>query len=258
MEKIDCLYKILKKHEKICIAYSGGTDSDFLLNVAAKVLDKNVVCIIANGVQLAKKDYDEAVSLAKKSGVMYYTIDVDVFETDEFKHNRKDRCYHCKKNIMSGIIKKADELGFGVVADGKNCDDAGVYRPGAAAAEELGVVSPLYEAGFTKSDIRNAAKKMGLETWNKASNSCLATRFPYDTLLTAENFSKVEKAEHAIYESGIYGARVRLHGDIARIEVKTEDFGVFMKNTELIKKIKEIGFRYITLDLEGFRSGSMD
>lgn len=258
MGKMKNLEDILNGYKKICIAYSGGTDSDFLLNAAVKALGDNVIAIIANGAQLASKDFDDAVRLAKKAGVMYYTVEADVFKTEEFKHNRKDRCYHCKKNIMGGVLKKAEELGFCVVADGKNLDDAGVYRPGAAAAEELGIVSPLYQAGFTKKDIREEAFRMGLETWDKASNSCLATRFPYDTLLTAENFSMVERAEKLIDDAGIKSGRVRLHGDIARIEMPREYFEAFMKDAVLIKKIKDIGFKYITLDLEGFRSGSMD
>ena len=159
---------------------------------------------------------------------------------------------------MGEIIKKANELGFDTVADGKNSDDGKVYRPGAQAAKELGIVSPLYETGMTKQDIRQAAKELGLETWNKASNSCLATRFPYDTELTVENFAKVEEAELLIARKGIPSGRVRLHGDIARIEVPEERFNELISDKKLIENIKNVGFRYVTLDLEGFRSGSMD
>ncbi|MDR4022904.1 MAG: TIGR00268 family protein, partial [Eubacteriales bacterium] len=154
--------------------------------------------------------------------------------------------------------KKAAELGFGTVADGKNADDGKAYRPGAEAAKELGIVSPLYEAGMTKQDIRDAAKEMGLKTWDKASNSCLATRFPYDTELTEENFEKVEKAELLLALKGIPSGRVRLHGEIARIEIPKDRFNELISDQELIDNIKKSGFRYVTLDLEGFRSGSMD
>ena len=159
---------------------------------------------------------------------------------------------------MGAVIKKAAELGFDTVADGKNADDGKAYRPGAEAAKELGIVSPLYEAGMTKQDIRQAAKELGLETWDKASNSCLATRFPYDTELTEENFAKVEKAELLLALKGIPSGRVRMHGDIARIEVPRDRFNELISDQELIENIKKSGFRYVTLDLEGFRSGSMD
>ncbi len=258
MDKLKNLEDILKKYKKICVAYSGGTDSDFLLNAAKNVLGENVIAIIGNGEMMAEKDFEDAVRLAKKSGVKYYTIEADVFAVEEFKNNDKERCYYCKKNIMGEIIKTAKELGFEFVADGKNFDDNNAYRPGGKAVKELGIISPLYEACLTKAEIREYGKEMGIETWNKASNSCLATRFPYDTVLTSENFKKVEAAEKLIAQLNIPSGRVRLHGDIARIEVPKEYFAVFMENAELIKKIKEVGFRYITLDLEGFRSGSMD
>ncbi|MEA5083413.1 MAG: ATP-dependent sacrificial sulfur transferase LarE [Lachnospiraceae bacterium] len=258
MNKLKVLENILLGYGKICVAYSGGTDSDFLLNVAKRVLGNNVIAIIGNGAMVSAKDYEEAVNLAKSIRVEYYTIDADVFKVEEFRNNSRERCYFCKKNIMGGIIEKAKELGFCIVADGKNSDDGKVYRPGAKAAEEIGIVSPLFEAGFTKAEIRSQAKKMDIKTWNKASNSCLATRFPYNTLLTAENFAMVEKAEKLIAESKIKSGRVRLHGEIARIEMPNEFFEEFMKNDKLIMKIKEIGFKYVTLDLEGFRSGSMD
>ena len=159
---------------------------------------------------------------------------------------------------MSALIKKAAEKGFDIVCDGKNTDDAKVFRPGAKAAAELGLKSPLYAAGFSKSEIRSCSKEMGCETWDKKSNSCLATRFPYDTHLTKEMFEKAEKAELAVFNKGYMGARVRVHGDIARVEIAKDDFERFIKDEELIKEIKNAGFKYVTLDLEGFRSGSMD
>lgn len=259
MDKLQNLNKILKEYKKVCIAYSGGTDSDFLLNAAVKCLGKeNVLAIIGNGIMLSRKDYDDAVCLAKKSGADYEVIDVDAFAAEEFVMNRRERCYFCKKNIMSALIKKAAEKGFDIVCDGKNTDDAKVFRPGAKAAAELGLKSPLYEAGFSKSEIRSCSKEMGCETWDKKSNSCLATRFPYDTHLTKEMFEKAEKAELAVFNKGYMGARVRVHGDIARVEIAKDDFERFIKDEELIKEIKNAGFKYVTLDLEGFRSGSMD
>lgn len=258
MEKLDRLREYLSKFDKLCVAYSGGVDSDLLMNVAYEVLKDNAIAVIGDGIMLSRKDLEDAENLARKTGIKYYVVKVDVFSVNEFKFNDKKRCYYCKKNIMGEIIKKANELGFYTVADGKNSDDGKVYRPGAEAARELGIVSPLYEAGMTKQDIRQAARELGLETWNKPSNSCLATRFPYDTELTAENFAKVEGAELLIAQKGIPSGRVRMHGDIARIEVPEDRFNELISDRKLIEDIKNFGFRYVTLDLEGFRSGSMD
>ena len=258
MEKLDRLREYLSNFDKLCVAYSGGVDSDLLMNVAYEVLKDNAIAVIGDGVMLSRKDLEDAENLARKTGIKYYVVKVDVFSVNEFKFNDKKRCYYCKKNIMGEIIKKANELGFYTVADGKNSDDGKVYRPGAEAARELGIVSPLYEAGMTKQDIRQAARELGLETWNKPSNSCLATRFPYDTELTAENFAKVEGAELLIAKKGIPSGRVRMHGDIARIEVPEDRFNELISDRKLIEDIKNFGFRYVTLDLEGFRSGSMD
>lgn len=258
MEKLDRLREYLSNFDKLCVAYSGGVDSDLLMNVAYEVLKDNAIAVIGDGVMLSRKDLEDAENLARKTGIKYYVVKVDVFSVNEFKFNDKKRCYYCKKNIMGEIIKKANELGFNTIADGKNSDDGKVYRPGAEAARELGIVSPLYEAGMTKQDIRQAARELGLETWNKPSNSCLATRFPYDTELTAENFAKVEGAELLIAKKGIPSGRVRMHGDIARIEVPEDRFNELISDRKLIEDIKNFGFRYVTLDLEGFRSGSMD
>ena len=258
MEKLDALMEYISGFDKLCVAYSGGVDSDLLMNVAYDVLKDNAIAVIGDGIMLSRKDLKDAEYLAKKTGIKYYIVKTDAFSVREFKFNDRKRCYYCKKNIMGGIIAKAHELGFDTVADGKNADDGKAYRPGAEAAKELGIVSPLYEAGMTKQDIRDAAKKLGLETWNKASNSCLATRFPYDTELTEEDFARVERAEQLIASKGIPSGRVRVHGEIARIEVPKDRFNELISDEELIDNIKKSGFRYVTLDLEGFRSGSMD
>lgn len=258
MDKLNKLREYISEFDKLCVAYSGGVDSDLVMNIAYDVLKDNAIAVIGDGIMLSRKDLDDAERLAKKAGIKYYIIKADAFAVKEFKFNDRRRCYYCKKNIMGGVIAKAKELGFDTVADGKNADDGKVYRPGAQAADELGLVSPLYAVGMTKADIREAAKELGLETWNKASNSCLATRFPYDTELTEENFKKVENAELLISKKGIPSGRVRLHGDIARIEIPKDRFGEFIADEGLIDDIKKIGFRYVTLDLEGFRSGSMD
>lgn len=258
-EKLKRLEEILQGFQKAAIAYSGGVDSDFLLNYAAKTLGKeNVIAVIADGAMLAPKDLLDAAALADEAGIRCFILHLDVFSVPEFLHNNKKRCYYCKKNIMGNVLKKAEQEGFSVVLDGKNADDGRVYRPGASAAVELGIRSPLFEAGFTKADIRQAAKNMGLSTWEKASNSCLATRFPYDTILTEKDFSMVAQAEEWIANAGISSARLRVHGAIARIEMPKEYFTAFLNQPEITENIKSLGFQYVTLDLEGFRSGSMD
>jgi len=256
--KYNSLVEILKRYDKLCVAYSGGVDSDLLLNAACDALGENVLAVIVNGSNIAKKDIDDAFRLAKKTKAKVFVEDVDVFSEEEFRNNTKLRCYYCKKNIMSAVINRAKNEGYCIIADGKNVDDAKKYRPGAKAAEEMGIISPLAEAGFTKEDIRNSAKYLGLETFDKASNSCLATRFAYDTVLTEKSFEMVEKAELYLDSLGIESARVRVHGDIARIEVPQKYFEEIVKNKEILDLFKKIGFKFITLDLEGFRSGSMD
>ncbi len=257
-EKISKLSNILKKYNKVCVAYSGGTDSDFLLNVAAKTLCNNVIAVIVKGKHTAAKDIKEALRLCNITGVKVFVETIDVFSVEELRNNTKQRCYYCKQNIMGAIKKRAEEEGFSVITDGKNLDDAQHYRPGAKAAEEMGIVSPLFEAGFTKQEIRQAAKRLGLETYNKASNSCLVTRFAYNTVITENALSMVESAEELIASLGIHSGRVRVHGNIARIEMPKEYFVDFINNNSIVSKLKKIGFKYVTLDLEGFRSGSMD
>ena len=253
------LESILGQYPALAIAYSGGTDSDLLLHAALRVLGpSHITAIIAKGEMLAGKDYDDALRLLQEANVTSETVFVDSFSIEAFRTNQKDRCYHCKKAVFGAILNKAKELGFSVLADGKNADDGKVYRPGGKAAEELGVISPLAMAGFTKQEIRALAHQWGLSAWNKPSNSCLATRLPYHTVLTKEKFRLVEQAEALLAEAGIPSARVRLHDKIARIEIPKEYFDSFMKNESLIRTIKQLGFPYLTLDLEGFRSGSMD
>ena len=249
----------LKELGKVAVSFSGGIDSSSLLYVANKVLgSKNVLAIIANGVMVPRKDYKEAIEFLKENNFKYKEIEFKPLEIKEFKENSKERCYFCKKNLMTKIKEEAIKNGFENVLDGKNQDDLKVYRPGNKVQEELGIISPLAETGFSKKEIRNESKKLGLKIWNKPSNSCLATRFPYNTILNEESLRKVDLSEELLKELGIKKSRVRVHGDIARIEVEKEDFKIILKNLDIVEKIKEIGFKYVTLDLEGLKSGSFD
>ena len=259
MEKQRQLEEYLRTLGKVAIAYSGGIDSSYLLYVANKVLPKqNVTAIIANGIMVPRKDYKEAIDFLKENNFQYIEVPYKPLEIKAFRENHKDRCYHCKKALMTTLKNVAKENGYENLLDGKNADDLTVYRPGNKATEEVGIISPLAEIGFSKENIREESKKLGLKIWNKPSNSCLATRFPYNTILTEEDLKKVELSEELLKKLGIPKVRVRVHQDIARIEVEKEYFKIIMRNLEAIESIKNLGFKYVTLDLNGLTSGSFD
>ena len=278
MEKQTQLEEYLKTLKKVAIAYSGGIDSSFLLFIANKVLPQNqVIAVIANGIMVPRKDYEEAISFLKENHFQYIEMPYKPLEITEFKENHKDRCYHCKKALMTALKKVANEHGYENLLDGKNADDLTVYRPGNRATEEVGVISPLAQFKISKEEIRQYSKTLGIPFWNKPSNSCLATRFPYNTNLTEEGLKKVEESEEIIKDLGIQKVRVRVHGNIARIEVNPEEFEIIFNNIEnknketrqeqnktnqnqenIVEKIKALGFSYVTLDLSGLKSGSFD
>lgn len=249
----------LKELNKVAISFSGGIDSSFLLYVARITLPtENVLAIIANGNMVPRKDYEEAIEFLKENKINYKEIEYKPLEIKEFKENRKDRCYYCKKKLMSGIKEEANKNGFKNVLDGKNEDDLKVYRPGNKATEEIGIISPLAEIGFSKENIREESKKLDLKIWNKPSNSCLATRFPYNTILTEDDLKRVEQGEEVLKKLGIPKVRIRVHQEIARIEVEREYSNVIIQNQNIVEQIKALGFRYVTLDLNGLTSGSFD
>ncbi len=258
-EKIDKLQRILQEKGKLAVAYSGGIDSHFLLAAALRALgEERVLAVLCRGMMMPEAEVREAEQLLRKIGTNYRILEADVLAIPEFAGNDKRRCYFCKKYLMGQIKACAAENGFVTVADGKNADDAKVYRPGAQAAEEMGIFSPLFESGFTKQDIRMQAKKWGISIWNKPSQACLASRFPYNTHLTAEKLRKVGAAEAILHDAGFAACRVRVHDEIARIEVPRGDMERLVTLTGQIQKIRELGFAFVTLDLEGIRSGVFD
>lgn len=257
MDKLNGLEKELKKYNKVAIAYSGGVDSNFLLEFSKKVLGKdNVLAILCQGEMMANDDLNFAIEQLKDTN--HYIIPVHPLEISEFLYNDKTRCYHCKKYIMSKVKEKADELGYLYVLDGKNKDDEKVYRPGAKACDELGIISPLALTNLTKQDIRDYSKKLNIITYNKPANACLATRFDYGTKLSLEKLEMVDKGEKYLHGLGIKETRLRVHGDIARIEVNSNDFEKVLNNQDLIDYLISLGFRFITLDLQGLKSGGYD
>ncbi len=233
--KYNALEKEIGKLGKVAICFSGGIDSSFLLFVANKVLPKeSVLAIIANGEMVPRNDYNEAIEFLKENDFNFKKIDYRPLEIPEFRENHKDRCYHCKKHLMTEIRKEASKNGFENLLDGKNADDLKVYRPGNKATEELGIISPLAKLDFYKEDIRKYSKKLGIKFWDKPSNSCLATRFPYDTILSKESLKMVDLSENEIKKLGLRKLRVRVHENVARIEVEKEDFDKILKNKEKI------------------------
>ena len=257
MNQLKELQSLLKSYQRVAIAYSGGCDSNFLYHVALDTLGKdNVLAVLCIGDMMSKEDIEDAKASIKDGQCV--CVDVDVFACDAFVNNRKDRCYFCKKMIMSQVIKQAHQFGFQYVLDGKNKDDEGVYRPGIQACQELGILSPLSDVGMTKKDIREYSQFLNISTYNKPANACLASRFPYNTFLTKEKLEKVEKAEQLFHQRGITYVRVRAHENLASIEVEKEYFNRLIDDETLIHELTELGFDFVTLDLKGIASGSYD
>lgn len=255
----DIIEDLLK--EKIVLAFSGGVDSALLLKIASSLRkdENDVVAMFFKAPSSTEEDLVNAKNLAEEMGVKLFIKDVDIFVDDHIVNNSKDRCYHCKSHLFKQAIKLKDDLGYGYVIDGTNTDDHKVYRPGLMALRDLGVVSPLNMAGFSKQMVRALADDLNISVAKRPSAPCLLTRFPYGTKITPAKLDRLEKAEAFIRDLGFIKFRVRDHSNIARIELTPEDFMAFIeKREQVIKEFKNLGFSYVTLDLEGFRSGSMD
>ena len=258
-EKETLLAERIKAAGKLAVAFSGGTDSTYLVYKAHEVLGDNALAVTIRSQVLTDEDFEWTVQFCKDNGIKQVVIDCNVFDSEQFESNPPDRCYYCKKMDFAAILKAAAEQGITVVADGSNVDDTGDYRPGMRAMAELGIVSPLKEAGLTKSDIRTLSKEAGLPTWDKPAAACLASRFAYGEKITAEGLVRVANAEKFIRDLGFSGIRVRVHGGLARIEVRPEDRERLLGNAdEISAKLKELGFTYVTMDMKGYRTGSMN
>lgn len=255
------LKDILLELKSAVVAYSGGVDSTFLLKVAHDILGDNVIAVTAKSSTYPEREFNEAVKYIKEIGARHIVILSEELEIEGFAKNPVNRCYYCKKELFSKIWTVARENNKNAVLDGSNADDTGDFRPGMKAAMELQVVSPLKEAGLTKDDIRELSKRMGIPTWNKPSFACLSSRFPYGNEITNEKLKMVEQAEQLLLDMGFRQIRVRHHGDIARIEVAPDERIKFFDTDVMDKvgnKLKEFGFKYVTLDLLGYRTGSMN
>lgn len=259
IEKQNKLEDYLKELGSVLLAYSGGVDSTYLMHEAHKVLGDKALAVTMNIASVPEREIAGARKHAKDEGIRYEVMKLDQFGIDGFSENPENRCYFCKKTLFTMLKDKAKEEGISYVIDGTNQDDTRQYRPGLKALEELGVKSPLRYAGLHKTEIRALSKAAGLPTWSQPSFACMATRFPYHEKITDEKLHRVEQAEQFFYNHRFKQWRVRSQGDLARIEVLPEELMKVMALREaLVPYFKKIGFTYVTLDLEGYRSGSMD
>ena len=260
-EKLTKLQDDIRAMGTLAIAFSGGVDSTFLLRVAHDVLGDKVLAITARSSTFPERELNEAIAFAKSIGARHRIIVSEELEIEGFSMNPKNRCYYCKRELFGKIADIAHEEGIACVADGSNADDTGDYRPGMQAMRELGAVSPLLNAGLTKQYIRDLSKEMGLPTWDKPSFACLSSRVPYGDPITAEKLKMIDKAETTLLRRGFRQVRVRHHGNLARVEVGTEELSKFfapglMEGVD--REFKEIGYAYVTLDMKGYRTGSMN
>ena len=260
-EKLEALKDYLRGLGTIAVAYSGGVDSTFLITVAHDVLGDNAIAITSHDAGMPGNEFDKSADFCRERGIRQYVLETDPLEIEAYRNNHPDRCYHCKKYIFGNITAEAAAHGITNVAEGSNMDDLGDYRPGMKAIEEMKVLSPLREAGLYKSEIRQLSRDMGLPEWDKPAAACLASRFAYGEIITKEKLHMVDHAEAFLKENGFRQSRVRVHGNIARIEVEPGDI-TRLASEELreaaYQKLRGLGFDYVTLDLRGYRMGSMN
>ena len=260
-KKYKALQIIIEQYGSVAVAFSGGVDSTFLLNTAHEVLGEKVIAVTAVSPLFPVREHDEAKSFCQKKGIRHLMIESNELKIDEFRNNPPNRCYICKKELFRNILRTAAENGINHVAEGSNMDDLEDYRPGLKAIEEMNIRSPLREAGLYKEEIRALSRELGLPTWNKPSFACLASRFVYGEPITEKKLCMIDQAEQFIRKLGFTPIRVRLHGDIARIEMLPGEFDRLLlpeTREHITNELRKIGFSYITLDLAGYRTGSMN
>jgi uncharacterized protein len=260
IKKFEKLKKDLAGLRGAVVAFSGGVDSTFLLAVAREILGEHVLAVTATSETYPERELFAARSLARQMDARHLEVISEELDIPEFQHNPRNRCYYCKKELFAKLRSIADQQGLTHVLDGTNVDDLGDHRPGRQAAAELGVISPLEQAGLTKHEIRQLSHQLGLPTWDKPAYACLSSRFPYGTAITPERVRQVGQAEESLRTLGFRILRVRYHGDIARLELGPEELrnAVGPLREQVIQIIKQAGFTFVSVDLEGYRTGSMN
>ena len=258
-EKLEALKALLKGYGRTAVAFSGGVDSTFLLKVAHDVLGDDCFALTVSSDVFPQREHSGAVAFCRKEGIRQTMVDVDVLSVEGFAANPPNRCYLCKSAIFRKMLQAAAAEGAAVVCEGSNVDDLGDYRPGLKAIAELGVASPLRECGLSKAGIRKLSAELGLPTSAKPSFACLASRFPYGRKITSAGLRMVECAEDFLRDAGFGQVRVRIHGDVARIEVEPGSLAAVLGMREsIVAAMKGMGFAYVALDLQGYRTGSLN